>query len=424
MTEIKQTFWHPFSDMSRVGGREIVLVRGEGATLIDSAGRRYLDATAGLWFANVGHGRAEIAEAAAAQMRALAAYSTFDRYANERCLELSERLASIAPFDDCAVFLTSGGSDSVDTAAKLARRYWQLNRAPRRTLIVARSQAYHGMHVFGTSLGGIAANSAGWGSSEPDVMHVAHDDAEALAALLQAHGDRVAAFIGEPVIGAGGVIPPPDGYWPRVEKLCRAHGILLIADEVVTGYGRLGTWFASEHYGFEPDIVTTAKGLTSGYVPLGAVLVGARVRDSLWSPAAGVFRHGYTYSGHAVACAAALANLDIIEREGLLDNVRILAPILERGLEGLAAHPAVQEVRQAGLLGSVQLSPDLPPSRPQAVDRLVDRLRERGILLRGLVGHSLQLSPPFVITPAELRRIFDVLNEELSALAVGRPADA
>lgn len=406
-----QNYWHPFADMSRVPGHEVVIASGEGAVVHDAGGRSYLDATAGLWFANVGHGRAEIADAAAAQMRELAAYSTFDVYANKPALELADRLAAIAPFDDCAVFLTSGGSDSVDTAAKMARRYWQLRGETERTTIVARSEAYHGMHAFGTSLAGIGANAAGWGPIVPDVLHVPHNDAEALGAVFAQHAGKIAAFIGEPVIGAGGVFPPVDGYWRRVQELCREHDVLLIADEVVTGYGRLGTWFACEYYDIKPDLVATAKGLTSGYLPLGAVLVGSRVRDVLWSAEAGMFRHGYTYSGHAACCAAALANLDILERAGLLSRVRALAPVLKAHLDKVATLDAVAQTRAVGLLGAVELTP--APSRPKAIEGLVGRLRDRGVLVRGLVGHSLQISPPFVITQEQLGHLFDVLIDEL-----------
>ncbi|TCO54351.1 aspartate aminotransferase family protein [Actinocrispum wychmicini] len=410
MADKAQRLWHPFADMSRIPGHELVLARGEGCWLWDDVGRRYLDVTAGLWFANVGHGRAEIADAAAAQLRSLAAYSIFDRYANEPALALADRLAAIAPIEDAAVFFTSGGSDSVDTAAKMARRYWQLRGHTERTVIVARTNAYHGMHGFGTALAGIPGNAAGWGQIMPDVLHVPHDDHTALAAVFAQHGTKIAAVIGEPVIAAGGVYPPVEGYWKQVRALCDEYDTLLIADEVVTGYGRLGSWFASDLFEIRPDLVTTAKGLTSGYLPLGAVLVGPRVRDELWSAGAGMFRHGYTYSGHAAACAAALSNLDILEHEDLAAQVRRLTPVLAAELDSLRGLPAVREVRHVGLLGAVQLA------QPEQTDTLVARLRERGMLLRGLVGHSIQISPPFVITETELRKFAAVLAEELTEL--------
>jgi putrescine aminotransferase len=417
MNQHLQRLWHPFADMARVRGRELVLVRGEGAWLEDDRGRRYLDATASLWYCNVGYGRTELADVAAAQMRELAAYSTFGVYANRPALELADRLAEIAPVDDAAVFLTTGGSDAVDTAGKIARRYWRLRGEPQRTLLVARSEAYHGMNAYGTSLAGIGPNAEGWGPLVADVVHVPHDDPDELERILAEHGDRVGAFIGEPVIGAGGVVPPPDGYWERVQRACDAHGTLLIADEVVTGYGRTGPWFASERFGIEPDIVTTAKGLTSGYLPLGAVLCGARVRDVLWADDAGPFRHGYTYSGHAAGCAVALANLDIIEREGLRDRVRELEPVLAESLSGLEDAPLVEETRSVGLLGAVQLTAEARAEDPGLADRVVSELQDAGVLVRSLVGHSLQISPPFVITEREVNLLAEAIGAALERVA-------
>jgi putrescine---pyruvate transaminase len=418
MNHHPQRLWHPFADMARVTGRELVLVRGEGAWLEDDQGRRYLDATASLWYCNAGYGRTELAEVAAAQMCELAAYSTFGAYANRPALELADRLAAIAPVPDAAVFFTSGGSDAVDTAGKMARRYWWLRGEPQRTLVVARSEAYHGMNAYGTSLAGIGANAEGWGQLVGDVLHVPHDDPAALERVLAEHGDRVAAFIGEPVIGAGGVIPPPDGYWEQVGRACAGHGTLLIADEVITGYGRTGPWFASERFGIQPDLVTTAKGLTSGYLPLGAVLCAPRVRDVLWSDSAGPFRHGYTYSGHAAACAVGLANLEIIEREGLRDRVRALEPVLGDALASLDSAPLVEETRSIGLLGAVELGADARAEDPGLADRLVAALQDDGVLVRSLVGHSLQISPPFVISEDEIGMLAERIGGALERLSV------
>jgi putrescine aminotransferase len=266
------------------------------------------------------------------------------------------------------------------------------------------------MNAYGTSLAGIVPNKEGWGPLVTDVVHVPHDDPEALEQVLAEHGDRIAAFIGEPVIGAGGVIPPAEGYWERVQRACAFRDVLLIADEVITGYGRTGPWFASERYDIRPDIVTSAKGLTSGYLPLGAVLCGPRVRDALWAETAGPFRHGYTYSGHAAACAVGLANLDIIEREGLRDRVRALEPVLARALGALESDPLVEETRSAGLLGAVALSAEAREASPGLADRLVAELEADGVLVRALVGHSLQISPPFVIDEDEI----DLLAERIA----------
>jgi adenosylmethionine-8-amino-7-oxononanoate aminotransferase len=412
--------WHPFTPMADMAGRELVLERGEGAWVEDSEGRRYLDATAGLWYCNVGHGRTELADTAAEQMRRLAAYQTFDVFANRPALELADRICELAPLGDRSVaFFVNGGSDAVDTAAKLARRFWVLAGEPQRQIILARDGAYHGMNAYGTSLAGIEANISGWGPLVAGVQHVAHDSLEAIERFLVEHGTEVAAFIGEPVQGAAGVRPPAPGYWQGVGDLCREHGILLIADEVITGFGRVGEWFGSQRYGIEPDLMIVAKGITSGYVPLGAVIVADRLRDVFWSEDAGALRHGYTYSGHPTACAVGLENLAIIEREDLVGRVGRLEADLEQALTGLSAHPLVQEVRTAGLLAGIELDETARAENPRVVDEVVVDARSRGVLTRALVGRTLQVSPPFVITPDELRHLAEVLTASLDAVSAG-----
>jgi adenosylmethionine-8-amino-7-oxononanoate aminotransferase len=409
-----QHLWHPFADMSRVPGQEVTIVSGEGCWVTDDRGRRYLDASASLWYCNIGHGRAELADVAAAQMRRLAAYHTFDVFTNEPARELARRLAESAPTGPgSAAFFTSGGSESVDTAGKLARRYWEARGQEGRRLIVAREGAYHGMAAYGTSLAGIPPNRAGWGPLVREVVHVDADDPEALREVLERHSGEVAAFIGEPVRGAGGVYPPSQGYWPRVQDLCREHDVLLVADEVITGFGRLGAPFGSERYGITPDLVCLAKGITSGYAALGAVLAGARVRDALWSAGVGAIRHGYTYSGHPTACAVALANLDVLERERLCERVRSLEPVLAERVGALADHPLVDEVRAVGLLAGVELSASARAQAPDLGERVTRRARERGVLVRNLVGHSLQISPPFVIATDEIAHLADALRAAL-----------
>jgi adenosylmethionine-8-amino-7-oxononanoate aminotransferase len=408
--------------MHTVAANEIVIERGEGVWVWDTAGHRYLDAAAGLWFANVGHGRAEIADAAAAQMRKIAAYSNFGVYTTAPTLELVERLVAISPIADAVVFLTSGGSESVDTAGKLARRYWDAEGHPERRILVSREFSYHGMAAFGTSLAGIAGNRQGYGGPiVGDIEHVPANDIGPLASLLKDHGERVAAFIGEPVIGAGGVYPPPDGYWAEVNRLCRQHGVLLIADEVITGFGRTGNLFGTTTYGIEPDMITFAKGITSGYIPLGGVYVGPRVAAPFWTEPTGLmFRHGYTYSGHAAGSAAAIANLDIIDREQLVARVRSLEPVLRSALESLADHPLVGETRTAGLTGAVELTDAAIAGDAGIVDKTVVTARRHGVLTRNLRGRALQISPPFVISEAEIGQMADGIRAGLDELAAVR----
>ena len=405
--------WHPFSDMGAVeSGGEFVITRGEGVRVFDDAGRAYLDATAGLWFANVGHGRSELAEAAAAQLRKIGHFSTFGNYTNDAANALAERLANLAPVPGSKVFLTSGGSDSIDTAAKIARRYWVERGEPSRTIMVGRQKAYHGMHYAGTSLGGLAPNTDGYGVLVPEIAHVAWDDADDLRASIERLGpDNVAGFFCEPVLGAGGVYPPPPGYLEAARKICADYEVLFVADEVITGYGRIGgEWFASTRFGLAPDMVVSAKGLSSGYAPVGAVLVAPAVAEPFFRPGAGVwFRHGYTYSGHAMCAAVALANLELIEREGLLAEAARLETTLARSLSPLAGHEAVREVRcGTGALAAVQL--EAPADAP----KLVGLLREEGVATRAVGAGGIQISPAFVMTDAEV--------DELAA-AIGRAVD-
>ena len=412
--------WHPFADMARVKDDELVIVRGRGAHVWDDQGREYIDAKGGLWYCAVGHGRSEIAEAAGAQMRELAAYDIFASTANRPAIDLADRVSSLAPVADGAVFFTSGGSDAVDTAGKLALRYWHALGKPEKRTIVHRERSYHGMNAYGTSLAGIPANREGWGALIPDTLSVGSDDTDALERLFAERGGEIAAFIGEPVIGAGGVFAPMPGYWERVQELCRTHDVLLIADEVICGFGRLGTWFGCHRFGITPDLITCAKGITSGYLPLGAVIASLRVQEPFWStPGSALFRHGYTYSGHPAVCAAGLANLDILEREGLIERVARLEPVLAEAMGQLQAIPLVHEVRAGvGLLAAVEVDPEARAADPGIVDRLVAECRDRGVLTRGLAGHSLQVSPSFVIDESDLTRIAEVFAQALSGVSV------
>jgi adenosylmethionine-8-amino-7-oxononanoate aminotransferase len=415
--------WHGFADMHSVASSELVIRSGRGVVITDVAGREYLDATASLWYCNVGFGRTEIAERVARQLERLSAYSNFGAFATESTVALADRLAQLSPLPDTVVFLGSGGSDAVDTAAKLARRYWDLMGRPERRVIVSREHSYHGMHGWGTSLAGIPSNKAGYGGAFIDeVVQVGASDTEALGALFEQRGREIAAFIGEPVIGAGGVIPPEPHYWAEVNRLCREHDVLLIADEVITAFGRVGEWFGSTRYGIDADMITFAKGVSSGYLPIGGVLVAKRVRAPFWDePVAGaVFRHGYTYGGHAAAAEAAMANLDIVEREDLIARVRELEPILDRTVRRLADAPLVGEIRTVGLTAAVALRSDLVAADPALADKVAAASIRHGVATRSLRGHAIQLSPAFVISEAQLEAIVDGFRRALEEVAAAR----
>ncbi len=413
------SFWHGFADMHGVKDAEVVFREADGVWITDIHGQRYLDATAGLWYAAAGFGRAEIADAAAAQMRRLAAYSSFGAYTTEPTVQLAARVAAMAPIEDAVVFFTSGGSEAIDTAGKLARRYWDVLGRPEKRVIVSREHSYHGMAAFGTSLSGIPANRAGYGPLVDDVVLVGAHDLEALGRLFEQRSSEIAAFVAEPVIGAGGVIPPEEGYFAGIAELCAQHDVLFIADEVITGFGRTGEWWGSGRYGLHPDMVTFAKAVTSGYVPLGGVIAGPRIRSPFWDePIPGaVFRHGYTYSGHATACAAAMANLDILEREDLLGRVRALEPVLAREMGRLLAAPLVGEVRTVGLTAAVELTDTALAGGPSVIEAVVTAARHHGVLTRVLRGRALQVSPAFVITEAELATMTDGFEAALREVA-------
>lgn len=411
--------WHPFADMGAVSRREFVIERGEGVWVFDAEDRRYLDATASLWYANIGHGRAEVADAVAAQMRRLEAYSTFGDFGNRPADELAARLAARAPMDDARVFLASGGGDAIDTAAKLVRHHFVVAGQRERTHIISRTQGYHGTHGFGTSIGGIEANTSNWGPLVPDVSVVPYDSLPALAAEIARVGaDRVAAFFCEPVIGSGGVRLPPEGYIEGVADLCAEHGILLVIDSVICAFGRLGTWFGIERWpDVRPDLITFAKGVTSGYLPLGGVLVAGRVAAPFFDePGAPMLRHGATYAGHPSCCAAAHAVLDIYDREDMIPRGRELEGPLRDALAPLADHPAVGEIRAGlGLLAAVQLSEDALESDPGAVAKLAQGAREAGVLVRPLLG-AIALSPPLIVEQEHLELIADGIRQGLDRL--------
>jgi adenosylmethionine-8-amino-7-oxononanoate aminotransferase len=393
-------FWHPFADMGLVEQNgELVLERGEGSRLWDEQGRSYIDATAALWYCNIGWGRAEIADAAAEQMRRIPAYSAYADLATRSTVGLAERIAALSPLDDARVFFTSGGAESIESAAKLCRRYFSLTGQPDRQILISRERAYHGVAGFGTSLAGADVFREGIQAPVPGVLHVPWDSADALREAIEGVGaENVAGFFCEPVIGAGGVLAPPPGYLDEVQAICRDAGCLFVADEIITSYGRCGHWFASERFGIDPDLITFAKGSTSGYLPLGGVIAAGRIAEPFWQAGAGViFRHGYTYSGHAAVAAASHANLDILDHEGLISRGGALERELAEALAPLADHELVKEIRSGtGVMAAVQLTD------PSLADRASMLSREHGVITRVLLGGSLQVSPPLVITKAEL----------------------
>lgn len=420
-TPPNQCMWNPFANMGTLAGNEITIVGGVSSTVFDSDGKAYLDAIASLWYCNVGYGRAELAQAATAQMSELCAFQTFEFYSNQPAEALCRRVADLVPIKDAKVFLTpGGGSDAIDTAGKLARAYWRAVGQPTRQVIISRSHAYHGMNAYGTSLSGIPLLTEPFGPLVGQVERVPWDDPAALEKTIEMLGDnRVAAFFCEPVIGAGGVYPPPPGYLAQVRQICRRHDVLFVADEVITGFGRVGEWFASTRFDLEPDMITSAKGLSSGYLPIGAVAVSGPVAEPFWRAGTSeVFRHGYTYSGHPTAAAVAIANLDLIEREHLIARVAELESVLASAVAPLADLPLVSEVRAGtGLLAAVEIAEDARVADPTLGQRLVLAIRDRGVITRLLRGVALQISPPFVITEAEIGRIVEIYGDALSSLA-------
>ena len=400
--------------MPTARAKRLVITKGDGAWLETSTGQRLLDATASLWHANIGHGRESLARVAYEQMRELETYHTFGRFANEPALRLADRLAEIGPVPGAKVMLTSGGSDSVDLACKLARRHWQLEGRPEKKTILSRVGAYHGLHAYGTSVAGLQYNRDGYGTESlvPETARISTNDLdEVRRSVLELGPENVAAIIAEPVIGTGGVIGPAEGYLEGLQDLCRQHDILFIADEVITGFGRTGQLFASQRWDLQPDLVTMAKGITSGYAPLGGVLVAPRVADRFFDgPDAPIFRHGLTYSGHATACAVALANLDVLDDENLVEQASWLETVLAKVVEPLGDHELVAEVRAgAGFMAGIHLRPGVNG------DAVAEACTDAGVLIRVIHDNTLQICPPFVTTEEELGLIANTIAEALDA---------
>lgn len=379
------------------------IVRGEGARVWDDQGHEYIDALASLWYCSVGHGRTEVVAAVTRQMETLEAFHTFDRFTNEPADELCRQLAALAPMGDPRVFLTSGGSESVDTAIKVARRAQAAAGHPERTIVISRAPSYHGVTYGAVSATGLPLNQEGFGPFVGDMVQVPHDSLEAMAAVFARSPERVAAILAEPVVGAGGVLPPAPGYLRGLRELCDHHGAYLILDEVICGFGRVGSWWAAERYGVEPDLVTFAKAVTSGYLPLGGVLVGRSVLEPLEADPSLMLRHGYTYSGHPTACAAALAVLEIMRREDLVGRAELIGRQLESGLAGLAKEGTIAAYRGVGAVWAAVL----PAGRDPVVVR--DRMLDEGVIARPLGPDVIAFCPPLVISTAEVDRCMEAL---------------
>ncbi|HEX5527760.1 MAG TPA: aspartate aminotransferase family protein [Solirubrobacterales bacterium] len=434
---------HPLTDHSQLSEAELlVLARGEGCELIAEDGQRLIDGMAGLWTVNLGHGREDLIEAATAQMRALPYAATFGGVASRPPIELAERIAELAPPGLSGVFFVSGGSEANETAIKLARRHWVRRGRPQKSIVLAHDRGYHGLAGVTTTVTRLRPYHDDFGVEAPNIVEVpapytyrcpegvpcdpetcAICTGAALERRIEALGaDRIAALIIEPVFGSGGVIVPPPGYLRRLREICDRHELLLIVDEVITGFGRTGTWFACEHEEISPDLLTFAKGVTSGYVPLGGVIAS----DELWSDLRdpeqrpGFLMHGFTHSGHPVACAVAMANIEAIEREGMLERVQETSARLAELIAPLRDLPEVGEVRQAGLMVGVELVCDKETRERWPVEagrarRAATAARERGMLTRGLLDDILCFAPPFTISDETMRRAVEILADAISA---------
>ncbi|MDA8025206.1 MAG: aminotransferase class III-fold pyridoxal phosphate-dependent enzyme [Actinomycetota bacterium] len=409
------SFWHPFANMSDVKDKSFTVVRGEGNYVYDKEDRAYFDATASLWYANAGYGRREIIDAIKNQAELLACYSTFGDITNEPAEELADFVAQRSPMENSKVFFVSGGGDAIETAAKLARKYFHELGQGDRTLIVSRKDSYHGTHGFGTSLAGIAPNRVGWGDLISGVALVDRDDPEDLVHLANSVGsDKIAAIFVEPVIGAGGVHLPTEGYLERIREITKEIGALMIVDSVICGFGRLGYWFGPERFGVVPDMITFAKGITSGYVPLGGVVVSGEIADPFFNKGA-TFRHGPTYAGHPLAAAAGIANCQFLENEGLIAKGQELEGKLKEALDASSDSPLIEEVRGGlGLLGALEFDTDRRQSDPSIMAKVQMEMRSRGFLVRPLVS-SIAVSPPLSVTEDEIERLGNAFVDALKA---------
>jgi putrescine aminotransferase len=423
-------YLHPFTDHKDLGQKKSrIITRADGVYIYDADGNKILDGMSGLWCVNTGYGRDELVDAIEKQLRQLPYYNSFFQCAHPPSIELSRMLVEITQPQFNHVFFTGSGSESIDTIIRMVRQYWQLMGQPNRQTIIARVNAYHGSTVGGASLGGMKPMHNQGGTPLAGIEHIAQPywfgsdrklspeefglhAARALDEKIRKLGvENVAAFVAEPIQGAGGVIIPPDSYWPEIQKICDEHGILLVTDEVICGFGRLGAWFGADYFGVKPDLMTFAKGVTSGYLPLGGVMVGDRVSEVLIDKG-GEFFHGYTYSGHPACCAAAIETLNILHREKLIERVRDdIGPYMQKKWHSLAEHPIVGETRMVGLIGALELVASKSPIRKFDSNAGVgticrDFLVNNGLVMRA-VGDTIVVAPPLVLTHAEADELIE-----------------
>jgi putrescine aminotransferase len=423
-------YLHPFTDHKDLGRKKSrIIARADGVYIFDVDGNKILDGMSGLWCVNTGYGREELVSAATRQLRELPYYNSFFQCAHPPSIELSRMLGEVTQPQFRRVFYTGSGSEAIDTIIRMVRQYWQLLGQPDRQTIIARVNAYHGSTVGGASLGGMKAMHGQGGTPLAGIEHIAQPywfgsdrqlspeefgvqvARELDRKIRQVGVEKVAAFVAEPIQGAGGVIIPPGTYWPEIQKICDHHGILLVTDEVICGFGRLGAWFGADYYGVKPDLMTFAKGVTSGYLPLGGVMVGDRVGDVLIDKG-GEFFHGYTYSGHPASCAVAIETLNILKREKLVERVRDdIGPYLQKKWHTLAEHPLVGETRMVGLMGALELVKSKSPITKFSSDQGIgvicrDILVNNGLVMRA-VGDTIVVAPPLVLTHAEADELID-----------------
>ena len=426
----KNHYLHPFTDFKSLGKKKSrIITRGDGIYIYDSDNNKILDGMSGLWCVNIGYGRQELVEAATEQLKELPYYNSFFQCATPPSIELAHLLKSITQPQFNRVFYTGSGSEAIDTMIRVTRRYWELMDQPERKTIIARENAYHGSTIGGVSLSGMKMMHSQGGPFLSKIEHIgqpywfgsdrelsSNDFGLKMAGLLEEKineigAENVAAFVGEPIQGAGGVIIPPETYWPEIQRICSQYGILLVTDEVICGFGRLGQWFGADYYQVQPDLMTFAKGVTSGYLPLGGVMVGDRVGDVLIDKG-GEFTHGYTYSGHPATCAVAIANINIIQSEKIIENVtQDIGPYLRKKWHSLSDHPLVGETRIAGLMGALELVAD--KTSLERFDKKIgvgticrDVCVNNGLVMRA-VGDIMIIAPPLIITREQIDELME-----------------